>query len=712
MEALNYKHLLFLFLWIITNNFTLAQINFNEVGIDSISSKVSTLEYNNVQFHFLDTNSDSYTDLVLNDGINTLLFVNDGNGNFSFSKQLDIVGRIRKLVDYDFDNDIDIVSLEDNIDQLRVYLNNGTNTFIESNIIESEASACGFGCFDSIDFGDANNDGYMDVISSSFIETIDESYTNEQYLLNNGNNSFIFSNDLISSFETGHLGVKFIDIDGDDDLDIFTNGTSIDGIAGYNPLNIFYINDGNGNYDTSIENALPKLTSVKFEDFNNDNLADAFDGENVFLNEGTGNFTSNSVYSINENESSIYFNIADFNNDSYADILINAGIYNYHENNWENQHTKIFLNNHGRSFTEIENIPFENVHIYDFDITNINNNDTNEILIFGRDTLNNQFFKMYSIDMVPCSTDDHIINIAECDSYTWTLTNETYSVSGQYPANIFSSSGCDSLITLDLTIHSSFSSTEVIEECTSYFWPTSGNTYTESGIFSNSFTNAQGCDSTRILDLTIHNNSIDTLVITECQNYTWPVNQKTYTKSGIYSASFTTTAGCDSIKTLDLTIQSIDLSISVENDLLISHEQDAKYQWLDCNNGYAILEGENAATIKVNEDSYYALKLTKNNCIDTTTCKQAVVTSLNPSPIESNYIIYPNPIEDQLNIDFETNQDFICVTVYNIEKQLINESFYTNTKQLQLEIMESPGVYLIVLKLSSDEVLNFKVIKN
>ena len=69
------------------------------------------------------------------------------------------------------------------------------------------------------------------------------------------------------------------------------------------------------------------------------------------------------------------------------------------------------------------------------------------------------------------------------------------------------------------------------------------------------FTNEVGCDSTVTLDLTINNSDTVTDVQTACDSYTW-IDGNTYTESN-NTATFVleNAAGCDSTVTLDLTIE-------------------------------------------------------------------------------------------------------------------------------------------------------------
>ena len=58
--------------------------------------------------------------------------------------------------------------------------------------------------------------------------------------------------------------------------------------------------------------------------------------------------------------------------------------------------------------------------------------------------------------------------IIVCDSHTW-IDGNTYNSSNNTATYLLtSSSGCDSIIILDLTINSSLSSTDVVLACDSY----------------------------------------------------------------------------------------------------------------------------------------------------------------------------------------------------------------------------------------------------
>jgi hypothetical protein len=139
-------------------------------------------------------------------------------------------------------------------------------------------------------------------------------------------------------------------------------------------------------------------------------------------------------------------------------------------------------------------------------------------------------------------------NITACDTYTW--NGSTYTTSGVYTFSTTNALGCDSTATLNLTVNYASASSTNITACDSYVW--NGNTYNTSGTYTFLTTNAVGCDSTATLNLTINNSTTSTTNVTACVSYAW--NGTTYNATGAYTYSTTNAVGCDSTATLNLTI--------------------------------------------------------------------------------------------------------------------------------------------------------------
>ena len=141
-----------------------------------------------------------------------------------------------------------------------------------------------------------------------------------------------------------------------------------------------------------------------------------------------------------------------------------------------------------------------------------------------------------------------------CDSFTW-IDGNTYTASNNTATDtLVNAAGCDSVVTLDLTILNSTSGVDTHTACDSFTW-IDGNTYTASNnTATDTLVHAMGCDSVVTLDLTINYSSTGTDVQTACGSFTW-IDGNTYTASNNTATDTLVNAlGCDSVVTLNLTI--------------------------------------------------------------------------------------------------------------------------------------------------------------
>ena len=159
-----------------------------------------------------------------------------------------------------------------------------------------------------------------------------------------------------------------------------------------------------------------------------------------------------------------------------------------------------------------------------------------------------------------------------CDSYTWNGT--TYSISGNYTQTFTSSHGCDSIVTLHLTISDDIQTDIVREACESYTW--NGTTYNASGDYTQTFTSVQGCDSIVTLHLTIYHAQTGDDYMAICDNelpFLW--QGVVFTAAGTRTVTLQTAHGCDSIVTLHLTVY----PTQTGDDYLTITDDQLPYTW-------------------------------------------------------------------------------------------------------------------------------------
>lgn len=142
-----------------------------------------------------------------------------------------------------------------------------------------------------------------------------------------------------------------------------------------------------------------------------------------------------------------------------------------------------------------------------------------------------------------------------CGNYT-SPSGMNYTASGMYMDTIPNAAGCDSVITINLTVNQPSVATVTASTCTGSYTAPSGAVYTTSGMYMDTIPNATGCDSVITLNLTIGAQTVDSITAAACGSYLSPAGNQ-YTSSGIYTDTLANVSGCDSLITIDLTINPI-----------------------------------------------------------------------------------------------------------------------------------------------------------
>lgn len=303
-------------------------------------------------------------------------------------------------------------------------------------------------------------------------------------------------------------------------------------------------------------------------------------------------------------------------------------------------------------------------------------------------------------------------NVTSCTDYTWSANGSTYSSSGSYTATLQDVYGCDSTVTLNLTISSTAASESFVTVCNSYTWTLTGDTYTTSGDYDTTVVGASGCDSVVTLHLTVNTPTSGSEDITTCDSYTWDADGQTYTSSGTYSSVLTGANGCDSTATLNLTVSPVIATIEPVTGVSLQATTPGatSYQWINCNTGNPVGGGQNQVFTSVFNGSFACI-VTVGNCSDTSEC----LTISGVGIVENNFgeglSVSPNPTEGVVNVQLGQTQDDIQFTVYSANGQLVDQLQFSNVSEFDYEIKGSKGMYLIQIQ-SNDKQALVRILKD
>ncbi len=192
-----------------------------------------------------------------------------------------------------------------------------------------------------------------------------------------------------------------------------------------------------------------------------------------------------------------------------------------------------------------------------------------------------------------------------------------------------------------------------------------------------------------ILKLFCTRDSVNTDVI-NCEPYI--LKGELLSESGVYTATFTNLQGCDSIVTVNLTIELPEAIITVEVDTLSTTQSFATYQWIKDG---AIIPSATSYKYFLTENGDYQVIVTNDNgCIDTSEVYEVRSVSIH-SVAEKNLQIkiYPNPAEDVVYIESPFT---VSASLSSIDGRQLAQ-YNTINKNLPLKHL-SKGIYLLHIK--------------
>ncbi len=265
--------------------------------------------------------------------------------------------------------------------------------------------------------------------------------------------------------------------------------------------------------------------------------------------------------------------------------------------------------------------------------------------------------------------------VTDCDSYTVPSGNEIYTVSGTYMDTIANAAGCDSVITINLTINNAATGTDVQTACGSFTWidgvayTSSNNTATEIIIGGA----ANGCDSIVALDLTINspNDAGTGDTITVCMNQ--PIDFDTLSRLG------TTGTWLDFTNTPVSGVNSIALAGIYEYRYIV-------YTSLNC----------------VPDTAFYTIVI-DGGC-DYLNINQEMLTDIS---------IYPNPASSVLSILNPSNTPFLKVEISDLNGRivLVENDLSNNSSNVRISIENlQKGIY--TLRIYNEKAQkSFKIVK-
>ncbi len=283
-----------------------------------------------------------------------------------------------------------------------------------------------------------------------------------------------------------------------------------------------------------------------------------------------------------------------------------------------------------------------------------------------------------------------------CFGQTTIFKGETLTQSGIYRDTLTNVLGCDSIITLNFLVKPKAEKLINAGICNGQSYTFKGKQINLPGKYYDTLTTILGCDSFIVLNLSVNNFVIGEASIAICQGQSYNFNGRQLTQAGQYVDTLVSVAGCDSILTLSLAVNSLPLPTISKDGNKLSTQNFASYQWKLNNND---ITGANDRLFTPVVNGNYSVEVSDNN-----TCKNVSV----PFAISSvgllnlkqlNISIYPNPAKEQFSISHVPTHTKI--QLMSIEGKVL----FTKWSENDTETIDTkdwlPGVYMVSLEIEN-----------
>ena len=279
-------------------------------------------------------------------------------------------------------------------------------------------------------------------------------------------------------------------------------------------------------------------------------------------------------------------------------------------------------------------------------------------------------------------------SISSCNTYLWNGT--TYDSSGIYIDSLQANNGCDSIVTLVLTINNDTITQDVKVSCDSMFiW--NGTPLYSSGQYIDTLQTVNGCDSVVKLNITLNYTSSSLTTQAICDGDSLKFGSNVYSITGLYTDTLQSWVGCDSISILDLLVTNITVSLDTSQLSLVANISGGtgpfNYNWSD---------GSTSSTLIPDSSGLYTLVITDaSGCISNTASYNVIFNTIGAiSNTKDQLIIYPNPNNGQFII---TNSEPINkIFISDLQGKNVYSNKNLNVNRLDIEVNNlEKGMYLV-----------------
>jgi hypothetical protein len=296
-------------------------------------------------------------------------------------------------------------------------------------------------------------------------------------------------------------------------------------------------------------------------------------------------------------------------------------------------------------------------------------------------------------------------------TYAWSANAALGNVSGgsvsptsdaTYDLTVTNSNNCAASASVTVTVNQPSASTLSEAICQGTTFTFNGQTLTQSGEYSQTLTNAVGCDSIVTLMLTVIEPYLVSVSEAICSGESFDFNGQTLTQGGDYVADLISVNGCDSTVTLTLTVNPLPQPVISQDGAILDAGSFDAYQWQLTGSD---LSGENGQTLAPAVNGSYTVVVTDaNGCSATSESYEMLTVGISTAAGEG-ISVSPNPSSGVFVV---SGTGAMQCTVHDA---LGREVLRTATRTIDLSTAPA-GVYMLTVTVGNGSTSTARLVKH
>jgi len=281
-----------------------------------------------------------------------------------------------------------------------------------------------------------------------------------------------------------------------------------------------------------------------------------------------------------------------------------------------------------------------------------------------------------------------------------------HSADGVYTDTLTATNGCDSIRTLNLTVTNVLTSSIGQAICAGGNYSFNGRLLTTAGNYSDTLTSVFGCDSVITLALTVNDILQTAFSDTFCPGGVYVFNGRNIYQSGWYQDTLQSVNGCDSLVRLNLLTDNIvSPVISRFGDTLATGGIYASYQWMLNNEP---IPGDTQQSIALLQNGNYRVVVTNSRACDDTSAIWSVLGLGTANVTADDVKLFPNPNAGSFTLWF-ADALLHTITITDAEGRTIVTGQVEKQKHFEMDKLAA-GIYFLQYHQNGLQTLKFSVV--